>query len=131
MESWIFPLTVLPGIGLLIMSTTHWAIALTGEINHLLEHHHCDHRILKRKVQQLGLINRALVFLYICSGLLAAAGFCGATLNWAGATNASWMYFIAGVGILFLLTATYMLIIYGFRAYAIKKTQFANKIKHL
>jgi len=129
METWIFPLTVLPGIGLLIMSTTHWAVALTGEIDHMLSDHSCARDILARKVRQLGLINRALVFLYICAGLLAAAGFIGALITWRPSDLQNVVYLITGLGILMLLVANGMLIVYSFRAYAIKRSQFERRLQ--
>lgn len=62
-ENWVFPLTILPGIGLMIASTTSWSVALTNEINQLFERIECDREILGRKIRQLKLINNALVSL--------------------------------------------------------------------
>jgi hypothetical protein len=71
MDSWIFPLTILPGIGLIIMSTTNWSVALAGEIERLLEDPDCSRAIVKRKIRQLGLLNTALVALYVAAALCA------------------------------------------------------------
>ncbi len=129
MDQWIFPLTVLPGIGLLIMSTTNWAIALTGEINDLLHDPSCDADILRRKVEQLQLINLALVALYFCTALFALSGFFGVVSLINMHENQTLFALIISLGMLCLLFATGLLILYGFRAVGIKTTQFKNRIR--
>jgi len=128
MDTWIFPLTILPGIGLIITSSTNWAVALTGEINQLLKDQHCDRSILRKKIEQLGLINRALVALYICATMCAFGGFVGAVglVDTQGIQRT--VNIVIGIGMAFLLAATTMLIIYAFRAVNIKRKQFLNRL---
>ena len=129
MESWIFPLTILPGIGLLIMSSTNWSVALTGEINDLLRDSKCNVPLLDRKIKQLGLVNRALVALYVCSAMCASAGFFGGIMQYQMDMASDLSTVLLCVGMLFLLIATVMLIVYAFRATSIKRDQFLEQIK--
>ena len=64
MNSWIFPITLLAGIGFLIASKVCQVIALYSEINHL-SHSHENHRdIVTKKISQLALRIQALVGFY-------------------------------------------------------------------
>lgn len=129
MGNWIFPLTILPGIGLLIMSTTHWSAALTGEINKLFEQDACDRSILARKIQQLGLINRALVMLYIAASLSALGGFTGAVwVNDMHQDETLPVTVLTGIGVLCLFIGTSMLIVFAGRAVRIKQDQFKRQL---
>ena len=129
MQNWFFPLTLLPGVGLIIMSTTNWSIALVTEIDHLLKDHDCDRYILKLKIKQLGLINTALVALYVSAGMCTLGGFIGSLLAHGALTGMTLVTIIVAIGIAALLAAAVMLIIYGFRAVRIKRLQFINRLK--
>lgn len=130
MDSWIFPLTILPGIGLIIMSTTNWSVALGGEIERLLNNDNCSRTIVKKKIKQLSLLNSALVALYISAAVCALGGFLGATFNYLDSSMEArtTVTIITSTGIAFLLTATVMLIIYAFRAVNIKRQQFLERL---
>ncbi len=128
-ESWVFPLTILPGIGLMIMSTTNWSVALTGEINDLFEKQECDRSILQRKIKQLRLINNALVSLYASVTMCTLGGFIGSI--WNASTMESGILIVTlfvAVGIACLLAGAIMLIIYAFRAVVIKQDQFVSRL---
>ncbi len=129
MENWIFPLTVLPGIGLLIMSTTNLVVALTAEINEFLSELECDRDILTQKIGQMRLLNSALVALYICAALFATGGFFGAVLESTMLVDFPLHTLTVGVGMLFLIGGTVVLIVYGFRAVRIKRKQFVRRLK--
>lgn len=128
-DNWIFPLTILPGIGLIIMSTTNWSIALTGEINNLLENMSCDRSILTRKVKQLSLINNALVALYVSAALCTLGGFIGSLWYYNELLPSETLVtIVVAIGIAALLAAATMLIIYAYRAVNIKKDQFIQRL---
>lgn len=130
MSNWIFPLTILPGIGLLIMSSTNWSTALTSEINGLFAAAKCDQFILERKIRQLGLVNRALVLLYLAASFCALGGFVGAIcMNEMNISSTLPVTIIIGIGILCLFLATAMLIVFAGRAVRIKQDQFRNQLK--
>lgn len=129
-ESWVFPLTILPGIGLMIMSTTNWSVALTNEINALFDKIECDRSILARKIKQLRLINSALVSLYTSVTMCTLGGFIGSIWN-ASTMESNGILAVTifvAIGIACLLTAAIMLIIYAFKAVSIKRDQFASRL---
>ena len=128
MENWIFPLTILPGIGLLIMSSTNWSVAIAGEINDLLQSDECNMILLQKKIQQLGLVNRALVALYLCAALCALSGFMSGIMQYQMESSQFVATFLLCFGMVFLLVATVMLIIYAFRATNIKRQQFLDQL---
>jgi len=123
-ENWIFPLTVLPGVGLLIISTTNWAIALAAEVEALLHEEICRVSLLRQKIRQLQRLHLALVGLYLCAALLVIGGFVAALQDRSGELP---MGLMAG-GLLFLASATALLIDYAFRAVRIKRQQFLERI---
>ena len=129
MATWVFPLTILPGIGLLIMSTTNWSVALTNEINQLLVHEECNHNLLNKKIRQLSLINQALVALYLCTAMCATGGFVGGILQSEMETASTLTTLLLCIGMFFLILATGMLIIYAYRATSIKKNQYLDQIR--
>lgn len=125
MVSGIFPLTILPGIGLLIMSTTNWSVALVAEINALMKDDRCSKMIMRLKIAQLSLLNRALVMLYISASMCALGGFIGAFIHHE---FTYWITIMVGVGMAFLFTGTTMLIFYSLRAVSIKRKQFIDRL---
>lgn len=129
MQSWIFPLTILPGIGLIIASTTTIANGLIAEINHLLAENHCRRRLLERKIDQLSLLNWALVALYLSAASCTLGGFLGAIWLEGDSSSHAYVSWIAGFGVGVLLLASILLIIYGIRAVRIKRHQFRDRLK--
>ncbi len=127
MESWIFPLTILPGIGLIIMSSTNWATALAGEIERMLNDQKCSRDILHQKIRQLGRLHHALVMLYVAAAICVLGGFLGAlTVNW----QATYITILVGIGLGFLFVGTAYLISYAFRATSIKRRQFEERLEN-
>ncbi|MEO1434056.1 MAG: hypothetical protein AAFV80_00875 [Bacteroidota bacterium] len=129
MADWIFPLSILPGIGMIIMSTTHWASSLAGEINGLLKEDFCPYGIVKQKIQQLQILHIALVLLYISASMFALGGFIGSI--WSGDMSHPDQYVntCMSLGMVVLLAAMFCLIVYAFRAVRIKHSQFLSRLK--
>lgn len=69
----IFPITLIPGIALLILSTVTISVALTRGISELIESNGSKAIVLS-KIRQLGEINRALILLYGSVALLSISG---------------------------------------------------------
>ena len=74
MENWYLPITIVPGIGLLILSTSNLIVTLSNELSGLIKEHSKDEPIILRKLVQLKILNRAMVFFYISVACLAIAG---------------------------------------------------------
>ncbi|MFT7050169.1 MAG: hypothetical protein ACJAZK_000760 [Psychroserpens sp.] len=62
MENWYLPITIVPGIGLLILSTTNLMVTLSNELSGLINEQSKDDSIIHRKLAQLKTLNRTMVF---------------------------------------------------------------------
>jgi len=74
---WYIPITIIPGIGLIIMSTSNLLIALNNEVSAMIRKREIFSEIIALKIGQMKRLNWAMVFLYtgilcfLLSGLLA------------------------------------------------------------
>ncbi|MFS4455832.1 hypothetical protein [Maribacter sp. 2304DJ31-5] len=130
MQEWYLPITILPGLGMLILSTTNQMMTLSGEIGKILEAK-CtpfQHRISDQKIAQLGLLTRASVLLYAATGFYVLSGILGAVLN-----EGSYNYIASSalyLGTILVFIALVLLIIYGFKAVGIRKEQHFHNHSH-
>ncbi|WP_103072588.1 DUF2721 domain-containing protein [Aquimarina sediminis] len=126
MEHWYIPATIIPGIGLLILSTSNLLVSLSTELKVLITEDTAKEILIKRKLQQLKLLNSAMVFLYI-----AVASFVISTLvsgvSKTVETNFDSAIYITIMGITSALLGLIALIIYSYRAVKIRQDQFNNK----
>lgn len=123
MNSWIFPITLLPGIGFLIASKVCQVIALYSEINHL-SHSHENHRdIVTKKISQLALRIQALVGFYESAGVFVLSGILLGLITLLLLMDIPG-YIVLGGGVLYVFIALVMLIIYSTRSIRIRKAQF-------
>lgn len=123
MNSWIFPITLLAGIGFLIASKVCQVIALYAEINHL-SHSHENHRdIVTKKISQLALRIQALVGLYESAGAFVLSGILLGLITLLLLLDIPG-YIVLGGGVLYVFIALVMLIIYSTRSIRIRKAQF-------
>ena len=126
MHDWYLPITILPALGMLILSTTSQITSLSTELNQLLSNKCTDfqHLISSKKIKQLGLLTRASALLYLASGVYVLSGILGVIFE-----NKSF-YDIPSLllytGTIFMFIAFVILIIYAFRAVGIRKFQFEN-----
>jgi uncharacterized BrkB/YihY/UPF0761 family membrane protein len=128
MEDWYIPITIIPGIGLLILSTSNMMVTLSSEINTLIHSKDKNDAIIKRKLVQLKLLNRAMVLFYIAiASLVTAALIGGISVKLDTAQNVT-LYVII-LGIMMLLLGLFWLIKYSYRAVSIRQDQFKNKIQ--
>ena len=77
---WYIPITILPAVGLLVLSTANLLIALNNEISAL---HKEDERyitIIRKKLTQLKFLNLALIGEYSSAFLMVLAGIIGGLL---------------------------------------------------
>ena len=127
MDNWYVPITLLPSIGFFIVATTSVSNALSGEIARLIEHQkHAERMTITKKLQQLKIVNIALVFLYAGGVFLALAGLI-AGLQFSTMINFELTIAIlicGGIGL--TITALCLLMIYSMRAVRIKERQFKN-----
>lgn len=123
MQEWYIPITILPGICLLILSTSNIMIDLSREIKGLIQEDEVQSALIERKLKQLKLINRAMVFLYISVGNFVISGLLSGIGENVG-LNIELTVYILFLGILFSLLALISLISYSFRAVKLRQNQY-------
>lgn len=114
---WYLPITVLPGIGLLILSTSNLLISLNKEISRLNSNKEKFIEIIDMKIVQLKRLNWVLVLLYLGVLFFLVSGILGAISNPENFTAVSIMI----VGVMVLIIAIILLIIYGFKSVYIRE----------
>lgn len=114
---WYVPMTILPGLGLLILSTSNFLIALNSELTELCKDDERNHEAIDSKVLQIRRLSIAVSFQY--GGVLTflIAGLSGVT-NLVG-PNLFRYLMIAGVG--FVTLAIIILLIYSIKAISIRQ----------
>ena len=124
MENWYLPITLVPGIGLLILSTSNLMVTLSNELSGFIKEQSKDESIISRKLSQLKTLNRAMVFFYIAVACLAIAGLIGG-LQLNSLKNSD--TYISIVGIIIMLLGLVSLIKYSYKAVSIRQDQFKTK----
>jgi len=126
MEHWYLPATIIPGIGLLILSTSNLLVNLSTEIKTLIAEDSTKEKLIERKLRQLKLLNSAMVFLYVAvASFVISALVSGIYKSLKINFNAT--IFITIAGIISALLGLIALIIYSFRAVKIRQDQYLNK----
>lgn len=125
MQTWYVPITLLPSVGFFIMATTGASSALSAEIARLIEiRKEANRKTIQRKIEQLRLVNIALVLLYAGAVLLSIAGLIGGLeVNFMLATDL-FVNVVITAAIFTVILAFVILMVYAFRAVRIKKEQF-------
>lgn len=124
---WYLPITIIPGIGVLIVSTTNQMIAVSEEIRDITasDCNSFKKNIASLKITQLGKLTLATFFLYISCAFYVLSGIFAAFLS---------MHFLPDffliLGTVCLFIAIGFLIAYGFNLIQIRKKQFQNLINN-
>ncbi len=124
--NWYLPITIIPGLGMLILSTVTQMLNLSSEINGLITQK-CSvfqHEISERKIKQLGLLTRANALLYLATGSYVLSGILGVIFE--SESIVSIPSITLYIGTVFVFMAITLLITYAFKAVKIRKDQFAN-----
>ena len=124
MQEWYVPITILPGICLLILSTSNIMIDLSREIKVLInENEENASTLIERKLKQLKLINRAMALLY-----LSVVSFVLSALFSGLKENVGWNFkgdiYVLFLGILVAILALLSLMLYSFRAVKLRQDQY-------
>lgn len=125
MEIWYIPLTIIPGVGLLIMSTANIQNALSAELSQLINED-CEkfHHIIELKISQLDLLNRALVALYFTAACYILASLIIGLSETTEIISPTYYKGMIYLGIISVLTALILMSIVSIRAVSIKKKRF-------
>ena len=124
--NWYLPITIIPGLGMLILSTTSQMMTLSSEIGSLLSNKCTEfqHKISERKIRQLGLLTRASALLYLATGSYVLSGILGVIFENKSILDLPSITLYLGTILVFI--ALTLLIVYAFRAVGIRKMQFDN-----
>ena len=122
MENWYLPMTIVPGLGLIILSTSNLIVTLSNEISAMISSSK-EKTIITRKLTQLKLLNTAMVFFYIAVALLLIA----AVVNGLNSNQKITLY-ASILAITCALIGIITLIKYSFKAVTIRQDQFKNRI---
>ncbi len=122
----IFPITLIPGIALLILSTVTISVALTRGISELIERNGSKAIVLS-KIRQLGVINRALILLYGSVALLSISGI--STAGFGLSRGMALSRFFTPAGILMLFAAMLFLVLYAIRSLRIRRPRLHEKLQ--
>ena len=124
--NWYLPITIIPGLGMLILSTVTQLLNLSAEINALVSQE-CSifqHEISKQKIKQLGLLTRANALLYLATGSYVLSGILGVIFESESMISIPSITLYIGTILIFISIT--LLIIYAFRAVKIRQDQFVN-----
>lgn len=124
-NNWIFPIAVLPGIALLILSAANLSNALTEELNHCLtkEHIHAE-KMARKKIVQLKRLHRAMITLYIGSGCFVLSALLGSHVPVTQKTADMLATASLCAGIIVVLVSFFFFIRYSTNAVSIKEEYF-------
>lgn len=128
MNEWYFPITLLPGVGLLIMSTSSLSMGLSNELGMFLNDKDSNHDIIRKKILQLSRLNRALTAFYISCAALVISGLISELYT----NPASWAPKISEILLFFSIICIFLaltqLMIYAAKAVSIKRTQYEERL---
>ena len=113
---WYIPITLLPGIALLILSTSNFIIAINVEIQELKEKEELYEEIIKLKLIQLKRLSYAISGLYISVLFFTITGLF-ASLEYSDDI----MFTTVSIGTSIMTFSVVLLIIYSISAIAIKR----------
>ncbi|MFK5856275.1 MAG: hypothetical protein QM503_09110 [Bacteroidota bacterium] len=119
---WFVPLSIIPGAGLIIMSTSQTMISLNDEITSLVNRGNESVNIIKEKLLQLKRLSVSIVFQYIGVFLLLISGL---SVNLLASLKllSDWLLLI---GVIAISISILYLIIYSIRAVSIRQKHLAQ-----
>ncbi len=122
---WYIPITILPAVGLLIVSTTAQMMGLSTEIGGILSEKctHFEHKISGLKIKQLTRLTRATALLYVSAACFVLAGILGAILPEEMGMIEELPQYVLLFGVVLILVALGLLIIYGINTIGIRRMQ--------
>lgn len=128
MDNWYIPITLLPSVGFFIVASTSVSNALSLEIARLIEQQREVERMtIEKKIEQLRLVNSALVSLYASGVFLAIAGLFGGLQYAIMLHLEALIEVLICIGIGCTIIALILLMVYSIRAIRIKENQLKRK----
>lgn len=124
LEQAVLPLSLMPGVGLMVLSTVNLSVNLSQEIQILLQQIPLDPQLARQKIQQLKRLNQSLFCLYASAGafLLVAISTLFENFSWFSRWGLC-------LGVLAWLMALALLIVFASRVIAIKQHPFQSRLQ--
>ncbi|MDZ7807258.1 MAG: hypothetical protein U5K71_09080 [Gracilimonas sp.] len=124
MESWYLPITIVPGIGLLILSTSNLIVSLNEELERLFEDIDEYQQLIDLKLLQMRLLTYSLSGLYLSTAFLVLSGLFSFSrkIDVIAFGNAASILLLTGVTLIFL--SLIILIVYSAKAVNIRRAHF-------
>jgi len=108
---WLFPLILLPGVALLVMSTSARYAQIHEELHHILmERETVEETFFIHLGKRATYFRNALVALYISVGTFAVGSLIGAFMDFMGGPSTVTVVAFSGLGIICLIYASVELI---------------------
>lgn len=126
MNTWYLPITILPGIGLLIISTSTLIVSLNEELERLLKEATTNQRLIHKKLSQMKLLTYSMTGFYFSTALMVLSGlvsFSTVSLKIGSAILIS--------GVFFIFLSLVILVVYSIRAVQIRNLHFDECLKKI
>lgn len=126
MNTWYLPITILPGIGLLIISTSTLIVSLNEELERLLKEATTNQRLIHKKLSQMKLLTYSMTGFYFSTALMVLSGlvsFSTVSLKIGSAILIS--------GVFFIFLSLVILVVYSIRAVQIRHLHFDECLKKI
>jgi len=114
---WYIPITILPGVSLLVLSTINLIISLNEELKQLNKDRSLYLEIIELKLKQLKVLSYALIALYTSLFSMVVSGILGSLLT----SNQSISITVLLIGTLILSLAITLLISYSIKSLSIRQ----------
>jgi len=119
---WYIPMTIIPGVGLIILSTSNIMLNLNGEISALNRGQNSNKKIIKAKLSQLKRLSISIIFQYV--GLLFFL-FSGISLSIIKKSDPLAKGFLL-IGVITLTISILILLVYSIKAVAIRQEHLSQ-----
>jgi uncharacterized membrane protein (DUF485 family) len=110
-------MTIIPGIGLIILSTSNIMLALNNEITALIHDEKRNERVVSMKLDQLKKLSVSIVFQYIGVLILLISGVTKSIFS----TSEIYVKWMLVIGIISITISIVILLIYSLRAVRIRQ----------
>jgi hypothetical protein len=124
MEKWYLPITILPGIGLIIISASNLVISLNEEMEDLLKEAVSFEPLINKKLKQMRLLTMSLAGFYISTALMVLSGLVSLAQNYTRKFSEYWGLAILLLGVVLIFASLLILIIYSVKAVSIRQEHF-------
>lgn len=113
---WYIPITIIPGIAMIILSTSNIMLDLNREISELYAHPRDHTDVIKAKLNQLRLLSISIVFQYLGVLLFLLSGLYVSVFK---STRIAENLLI--IGVVFIVVSIIMLLVYSIKAVKIRQ----------